>query len=184
MTFRRTIRKKKESNTGKINHKKEIIDGIVFDSKTEANYYVYLKEQKELGEVIDFTMQQTFVLQPKYIYFNGELIVEDDIRYKDVDKERKRHNKNNPDNKINIVQGIKYIADFDVTYKDGTRKVIDVKGIKTADFILKEKMFNFRYPHLNFECVVWDTKSKSWMEFNEHKKAKKERKNKKDETTE
>lgn len=180
MQVRKRRKSKEVKQMGKIKHKKKVVDGLTFDSTTEANYYVYLKEQQMLGNIISFDMQQTFVLQPKYIYFNNEIVTEDDARYKEVDKERKKYNKLNPDNKIGIVQGIKYIADFDITYKDGTRKVIDVKGIKTADFKLKEKMFNFRYPHLNFECVVWDNKNKSWMEFDAYQKSKKEGKKKKD----
>ena len=164
---------------GKIKHRKKEVDGFVFDSTTEANYYVYLKEQKMLGNIIDFSMQETFILQPKYIYFNGEIVTEDNENYKEVDKQRKKHNKSNPDNKIEIVQGIKYIADFDITYKDGSRKIIDVKGIKTADFKIKEKMFKFRYPDLKFECVVWNAKNKSWMEFDAYQKFKKEEKKKK-----
>ena len=44
---------------------------------------------------------------------------------------------------------IKYIADFKITYADNRGEVIDVKGIKTADFKIKEKMFNFMYPEYN-----------------------------------
>lgn len=172
-------RRKKKITTenkamGKIKHKKTEVDGIIFDSKTEANYYIYLKEQKEIGNVIDFTMQDTWILQPKYIYFNGIMTTEDSPNYKEIDKERKKYNKENPDNKVEIVQAIKYKSDFDVIYKDGTRKVEDVKGIKTADFKIKEKMFKYRYPHIKFECVVWDAKSKSWMEYDAYQKSKKE----------
>lgn len=180
---KRIFKKKKTEESkamGKIKHKKTEVDGIIFDSKTEANYYVYLKEQVKLGEVLNFSMQGTYILQPKYIYFNGEMTTEDMPNYNEVNKIRQKHNKNNPDNKVNITQGIKYIADFDITYKDGSRKIIDVKGIKTADFKLKEKMFKYRYPHIPFECVVWDTKSKSWMEYDTHQKSKKEGKKKKD----
>lgn len=181
MKCKKTKIKTKSKEMGKIKHKKKEIDGIIFDSITEANYYVYLKEQKQLGNIIDFEIQPSFVLQPKYIYFNGEMVTEENAeRYKEIDKERKKYNKLNPDNKVSIVQGIKYIADFDIKYKDGTRQIIDVKGIKTADFKIKEKMFKFRYPHLTFECVVWNAKNKSWMEFDAYQKFKKEGKKKQD----
>ena len=166
---------------GKIAHKKTTIDGITFDSKMEAQYYEYLKEQKELGEIIDFKIQPEFILQPKYFVYDGMIISHEENSldiYKEYDKLRKKHNKNNPDNKINIIQAIKYIADFDITYKDGSRKIIDTKGIKTADFKIKEKMFNFRYPSLSFECIIWNNKEKAWVNFDAYQKSKKAGKNK------
>lgn len=33
-----------------------------------------------------------------------------------------------------------YIADFRVEYADGRKEVIDVKGFKTADYIIKRKL--------------------------------------------
>ncbi|HBF3147915.1 TPA: DUF1064 domain-containing protein, partial [Clostridioides difficile] len=49
----------------KYNNKKIVIDGIKFDSKDESEYYLYLKEKKENGEIKDFGLQQKFELQPK-----------------------------------------------------------------------------------------------------------------------
>lgn len=170
--------KKERKSMGKIAHKKTVIDGITFDSKMESEYYVYLKEEKKAGRVKDFKLQPVFILQPKYFVLNGEIITdEDEERYKAMDKIRKKHNKDNPDNKINIVQAIKYIADFDITYKDGSRKIHDTKGIKTTDFKIKEKMFNFRYPHLNFECIIWNNKEKAWVNFDAYQKSKRGNKN-------
>ena len=167
---------KRKKSEGKIAQKKTTIDGITFDSKMEAEYYIYLKEEKKAGRVIDFEMQPVYILQPKYINYNSTIYTEDHPKYKEIDKLRKKHNKENPDNKIGIVQAIKYISDFKITYKDGSVKVIDVKGVKTADFKLKEKMFNFRYPNLQFECVTWDGPSKAWLEYSEYEAAKKARK--------
>lgn len=183
------VRKKKTTSKakttrksmGKIAHKKTEVDGIKFDSKMEADYYIYLKELKASGEILDFKIQPAFELQPKYFVYEGKIIsceegTED--TYKEYDKLRKKHNKENPDNKINIVQAIKYIADFDITYKDGTRKIVDTKGIKTADFKIKEKMFNFRYPLLSFECIIWSNKEKAWVNFDAYQKSKKAGKDK------
>lgn len=180
-TRKRSRKTASRKSMGKIAHKKTVVDGIKFDSKMEADYYVYLKALKELGIVTDFTLQPVFVLQPKYFVFNSKVISDEegseDI-YKEYDKLRKKHNKDNPDNKIAIVQAIKYIADFDITYADGTRKIVDTKGIKTADFKIKEKMFNFRYPLLDFECIIWDNKEKAWVNFDAYQKSKKAGKNK------
>lgn len=161
---------------GKIAHKKTTIDGITFDSKMEAQYYLYLKEEQKAGRVKSFTLQPVFDLQPKYFVLNGEQVTVCNMEYYNKkDKERKTFNKANPENKVKIVQGITYIADFDVIYADGSRKIIDPKGIKTTDFKLKEKMFNFKYPHLTLECVTYDSSSKMWLSYEEYQKVKKER---------
>lgn len=169
-------RYKRNKSEGKISHKKTTIDGITFDSKMESEYYTYLKEEKKAGRILDFELQPVFELQPKYIYFDGIMVTEHDPRYNDINKARQKYNKLNPDNKVNIVQAIKYKSDFKITYNDNSVKVVDVKGVKTADFKLKEKMFNFRYPHIPFECVIWDGPSKAWLEYSEYEAAKKSRK--------
>lgn len=46
------------------------------------------------------------------------------------------------------IQGISYVADFVVTYKDGTKDVIDIKArnnYQTEVFKIKRKMFEKRY---------------------------------------
>ena len=160
---------KKTKEMGKIYHKKTEIDGIVFDSQTEAEYYQYLKELKKNKQIKDFTMQDKFILQEKFIIVDGK-------RINGSDKEFKKVQKANPGCTI---AAIKYIADFTVYYNDGSVQVVDVKGQKTADFKLKEKMFNYMYPQYNkLFCVV---KYKGeWLEYNEANKIKKaNKKNKK-----
>ena len=160
---------KKTKEMGKIYHKKTEIDGIVFDSQTEAEYYQYLKELKKNKQIKDFTMQDEFILQEKFIIVEGK-------RINGSDKEFKKIQKANPGCTI---AAIKYIADFTVYYNDGSVQVVDVKGQKTADFKLKEKMFNYMYPQYNkLFCVV---KYKGeWLEYNEANKIKKaNKKNKK-----
>jgi hypothetical protein len=46
---------------------------------------------------------------------------------------------------------ISYIADFIVFYTDGTTKIIDVKGVETAIFKQKAKLFKNKYPFLKLE---------------------------------
>ena len=160
---------KKTKEMGKIYHKKTEIDGIVFDSQTEAEYYQYLKELKKNKQIKNFTMQDEFILQEKFIIVDGK-------RINGSDKEFKKVQKANPGCTI---AAIKYIADFTVYHNDGSVQVVDVKGQKTADFKLKEKMFNYMYPQYNkLFCVV---KYKGeWLEYNEANKIKKaNKKNKK-----
>ena len=160
MARKKAVKKqnKKTKEMGKIYHKKTEVDGIVFDSQTEAEYYEYLKQDKS---VASFEMQQEFILQNKFLIVNGE-------RIEETHKDFKKIQKANPGCTI---QAIKYIADFVVRYKDGSVKVIDVKGQKTVDFKLKEKMFNYMYPQYNkLFCVV---KYKGeWLDYDEANKIK------------
>lgn len=159
-------RYKRKKSEGKIAHKKTTIDNIKFDSKMEADYYVYLKAEKKAGRVKNFKLQPEFVLQERFVIIEGKTISDSN---KDFDKLRKKH-------KAPIHRAIKYISDFLVVYADDSVKTIDVKGLKTADFKIKEKMFNFKYPDMNLECVIWDGPSKAWLEYSEYEKAKKARK--------
>ncbi|EQA5494605.1 DUF1064 domain-containing protein, partial [Listeria monocytogenes] len=40
---------------------------------------------------------------------------------------------------------IKYRADFLVRYKDGHEELIDIKGMLTKEFRIKQKLFEMRY---------------------------------------
>ena len=52
-----TPAKDKKPKQGRIKAIKKEVDGIMFDSTMEANYYIYLKEEKEKGHVLDFELQ-------------------------------------------------------------------------------------------------------------------------------
>jgi len=71
---------------------------------------------------------KTFELQPKFVLLE-----------KDKDRVTGR--------------GIKYIADFKITYSDGSVEVVDVKGYKTQVFKLKKKLLLAKYPNINFREV-------------------------------
>ena len=107
----------------KYHNKKVECDGIIFDSIKEKNYYCELKILRMAGEVIDFERQVTFELQPKF---------------KCAGK---------------TIRAIKYVADFVVTYADGSIAVIDTKGYKTKEYLLKKKMLLYRYPDINFKEI-------------------------------
>lgn len=121
----------------KYNNKKTIVDGIKFDSEMESHYYLYLKHLKEIGEVIDFILQPTYLLQEGF-NLNGKRI-----------------------------RAITYKADFKVIYKDGHEEVIDVKGKLTEEFKIKRKMLLYRYRDINFKCVQERGRkpNKYWIEI-------------------
>ena len=121
----------------KYKNKKTMVDGIKFDSEMESHYYIYLKQLKEIGEVVDFVLQPTYLLQEGFS-LNGKRI-----------------------------RPITYKADFKVIYKDGHEEVIDVKGKLTEEFKIKRKMLLYRYRNINFKCVQERGRkpNKYWIEI-------------------
>ena len=121
----------------KYKNKKTTIDGFKFDSEMESHYYLYLKQLKEIGEVVDFVLQPSYLLQEGFD-LNGKRI-----------------------------RPITYRADFKVIYKDGHEEVIDVKGKLTEEFKIKRKMLLYRYRDINFKCVQERGRkpNKYWIEI-------------------
>ena len=121
----------------KYKNKKTMIDGFKFDSEMESHYYLYLKQLKEIGEVVDFVLQPTYLLQEGF-NLNGKRI-----------------------------RPITYKADFKVIYKDGHEEEIDVKGKLTEEFKIKRKMLLYRYRDINFKCVQERGRkpNKYWIEI-------------------
>lgn len=111
----RTSLTRRTSTRSKYNAKKVVIDNIKFDSKAEAAYYQQLKLLKMAGEVVSFDLQPEFILQDSFRK-NGKLY-----------------------------RAIKYKADFLVRYSDGHEELIDIKGMLTKEFRIKQKLFELRY---------------------------------------
>ena len=103
----------------KYRSQKTIIDGISFDSKREGNRYVELKMLERAGKIKDLELQHQYELQPSFRK-NGRTI-----------------------------RAITYVADF--TYFDLERMRIvveDVKGFRTDVYMLKRKLFEYKFPEL------------------------------------
>lgn len=101
----------KDMMYSKYKAKKTVVDGITFDSKKEACRYVQLKLQEEKGEISNLELQKRYELIPKQVDENGKV----------------------------VYRAVHYVADF-VYDKDGKTIVEDTKGVRTADFIIKEKL--------------------------------------------
>lgn len=126
---------------------KRTYDGIVFDSQLEMKYYRdVLCPKVANGEILKYELQKPYELQPKFKY-EGK-----------------------------TVRAITYVADFFVVYKDGHEEVIDTKGCPDSVAILKKKMFNFKYPNVNYKWITWVKKFGGWIEYEEYKKLKREEK--------
>lgn len=106
----------------KYNNVEKYVDGIKFDSLTEADFYEYLKEEKRRKRVIHFDINKTYVLLAGYSLDTFEIEGQTVKRRKASD--------------------VKYIADFVVLYANGQSAIIDTKGgVTTEAFKLKKKMF-------------------------------------------
>ena len=94
-------------------NKKVKFNGETFDSKLELDYYRYLLNQQDLGEIISITMKPVFILQPGFTYCGKS------------------------------IRKITYTPDFMFEDKNGKIHIVDVKGMKTNEFKLKEKMLKY-----------------------------------------
>lgn len=137
-----------------IRSKKTVIDGIVFDSKTEAEYYEYLKTLEKNKKIYRLRCHPTFILQ--------EAFEQDGKKYK----------------------AIKYIADFAYwNDEEQTSVVVDVKGYAMEDAKLKRKLFAYKYSDWKLVWVAKSNKysETGWIDYDElqklKRKARKERKN-------
>lgn len=122
----KTILNKVNTNRpkNKYNAVKTTTGGIKFDSKAEANYYNELLLLKKVGIVKSIILQKDFTLQEAYTKENGERI-----------------------------RAIRYRADFEVKYADGHTEIVDVKGKRTKEYLIKKKMLLTKYPDINFKEI-------------------------------
>lgn len=100
----------------KYNAKKTEIDGILFDSKKEANRYIELKWLQTSGLISNLELQIPYELIPKQKTPSGK-----------------------------AVRNAIYIADFRYRDRNGKTVVEDVKGVRTDAYKLKKKLMLFVY---------------------------------------
>lgn len=121
-------------------------DGVVFDSELEMKYYKDVIYPKlNSGEIISCEFQKKYELQPSFKHYGT------------------------------TVRQITYIADFYIVYADGSREVIDVKGMKTPEAQIKRKMMWYVYPDINFKWITYINKSLGWVEYDEAQRIKRKR---------
>ncbi len=94
----------------KYNSKKCNFDGIVFDSKKEANRYLELKLLQKAGKIQNLRLQVPFELIPAQ-KVNGKV----------------------------VERSCKYVCDF-MYEENGKTVVEDTKGFKTNEYIIKRKL--------------------------------------------
>ena len=108
----------------KFNAKRIKVDGFSFASRKEADYYCELKLRLKAGDIKGFSLQPEFVLQEAF-----------------TDSMGNKH------------RAIKYTADFKIIHNDYSVEIVEVKGHKTRDYLLRKKLFLKRYPEFKFTEV-------------------------------
>ncbi|WP_051575119.1 DUF1064 domain-containing protein [Sporolactobacillus terrae] len=129
----------------KYNAKQTTYNGVRYDSRMEAQFAAHLDKQLKAGEI------DKIVRQPHYVVLDaGE--TEYGVKY----------------NKVI------YTPDFLVTYQDGHQEAIEVKGKETRDYLVRKKLFYSAFPWIPLKVVTY-TKRTGWIELDELKKLRAER---------
>lgn len=100
---------------------KTVVNGVKYDSKKESKRGQELEYMEKIGKISNLQRQVKFVLQDGYINNKGQKI-----------------------------RPICYFADFQYTDENGQKIVEDSKGFRTKEYVLKKKMFQFKYPEYKF----------------------------------
>ncbi len=108
------------------NKKTLTFDGILHDSRKEANRWTELKLMLRAGEIEDLRRQVKYELIP--------------AQY-EVTERYSRNGKRLKDDRKLVEKPVYYIADFVyIDKRTGKEVVEDTKGVKTKDYILKRKL--------------------------------------------
>lgn len=102
--------------------KKTTVDNVTFDSKREATRYIYLRDAQKRGEISNLRMQVKYLLIPAQYEQDRTGRMAGRIRGRLLERE------------------VSYIADFVYINEDGEEVVEDVKGMRTAVWVLKRKL--------------------------------------------
>lgn len=98
-------------------------DGYTFDSQAEYRRYQELRLLEQAGDIDSLRVHHRWTV---FVAFK--------------DRDGKRH------------RAVVYEDDF--SYREGSRWIVeDVKGVRTAVFRIKEKLFRHRFPGVDFRIV-------------------------------
>lgn len=137
----------------KIKSRKTLVNGIEFDSQTEAEYYKHLLTR---DDVQDIELQPKFILLPTFDIECGRCIVG---KVKSPKTGKPINCKTCKGTGQRKRQPWTYTADFKVTWKSGHVSVVDVKGFANERFPLVRKMFEYKHNH---ELLVVKKNKKGW----------------------
>ena len=115
---------------------------VTYDSVMEMRYFIEVIEPlMETGRILYYDRQVKYELQ-----------------------ERFKHNHQ-------TVLSITYVADFYIEYADGSKVVIDIKGMPDGVAKLKRKLFWHKYPDIEYKWLTFNKSHGGWVEYDELQKA-------------
>lgn len=107
--------------------KKTIVDGITFDSESEAEFYKLLKKAKKNGDIKDFVIEPEYTILEEYNDFRGKK-----------------------------VKATKSYPDYGITLNDGKFILCDTKGgIHENLSILKRKILMEQHPEIPYYFISY-----------------------------
>lgn len=133
----------------KYHAKKTVVNGIMFDSRLEADRYQQLLLLEKAGEITGLMLQVEFQILKGWT--NPGIVSEDGI---DEDGDTIYRITETPTKAGERIKSRFYIADF-VYYDTGLKNWVieDTKGIETADFRLKWDYMKSIYPEYEYRKV-------------------------------
>lgn len=115
----------------KYKNKKVSVNGLKFDSKKEANRYIYLLEKQQNGQITALQTQIKYVLIPS--------------QYESYERYGKKGQKLKDGRRL-VERECAYIADFVyIDNRTGETVVEDTKGFKTKDYLIKRKLMLYMH---------------------------------------
>lgn len=121
----------------KYNSKRVEYNGIVFDSKLEAEFYKELEIRLMNGEIKNFSIQPKYVLIPKF--------TKDGKNYREMT----------------------YTPDFLIEHLNGNIEAIDIKGFGNQSSEIRKKLFDYFYRDVKLEWLTYSKKYGGWIEYGE-----------------
>lgn len=114
-TYNKLLNNSISVKQNKYKNKKVEYDGKKFDSEKEKAWYIKYKLMEKSGEITDLKLQVPFNILETFRL--------NDKTYRKM----------------------KYVADFTFYDKEGKYHVVDAKGYKTKEYLLKKKLMAWKY---------------------------------------
>lgn len=142
-----TKRHKYNIDTSKKGKQNRTYKSVVYDSKTEMEYFIQVIEPlMKSGEIKHCERQVRFELQPTFKH-EGKTI-----------------------------RRVDYNSDFVVTFKDGRKEIIEIKGLADQTSKLKRKMFHYKFPEETLKWISYSKMDGGWVDYDELVRLRRERK--------
>ena len=108
----------------RIQARKTLVDGILFDSLSESKFYNILLKKQQEGAIKGFSMQPEFRLIPDFLYQGEE------------------------------VRGAIYTSDFKILHNDLTEEIIEIKGYADDLYNYRIKLFKWLHQDVKLTVLT------------------------------